>query len=666
MIRQRAARLSMAVILSLTATFTDPAIAAGWLRRGRPCATLLLKATDITPVEKASAAHPAVKIPPEKALHLLMEAIAPLRPQPQWTNVVNAYLLPAFHSQDQNLVLVLAGPTNVGKSTILNSLPAIHNSQIVHSDIPSLSSFNAESTARPVIMFNAGMFDERGNFDNRFSRTERWRDNEQVLYPGPSLVYPVKDFYQNLVFVDTPAFNWPASKDIATEQIRKADIIIYAFSNANYADEANLNFVNQMIEENGLRDLILIYNVNAAIPQDVVRAHLQYVSNSIFKNPDGRELPHAVIGAYHMVHSEKVARGEEEATMIPLNGSPNFANLLQSLDENALAHRRQALSMGLQYVLEAAEKTLAQREREILEFNLTQKIFETYLDHLIDTAVEHVPYDGLGLELEQIWDRHSAGFRGFALWIAHPVHMSGFSLGRASQTPSVEEIKRYLDSVVDSVTAKFQLGVAQGRIQLPLGDERTDQLIKELEGSGIQVSATEKGYEIQLPQSEPLKMSFEQYLGRNWSEVTSEIKEEVRENFSRLTLEIQSQLNEVAQSQPITIRTQRAMFTTLALLPPAIAAAIMAYRSRDFIDFQTVGTAVTAWLGTRLFINLNDYRLGGVWIQSVRDWFMERQRPRLHEILGRHLLLMADTVQRADPQKIRTAIESLEATGMQQ
>jgi hypothetical protein len=623
----------------------------------------------------------SVHMSSDQALKVLVESARMFAPEPAWSQVIKSYLLPSVGSSAQNLVLTLVGPSNSGKSLIFNSVRFFRSP---HSEPlgdglkdPSTVSFDAQSTARPVLMFSDNLFDDKGTFDPRFPNTERWKMREQTLERGPPLVFLAADFFRNLILVDTPAFNWPTSREQVVGLMQSSDVLIYVFSNANYDDAENLAFLHDWQTANGPRDIILVYNVNAAIPAEVIRNHFKWVTDKISTMSDEDDPPLNVIGAYQMVHSEKVGRGEQLEELIAHGVYPSFEDLLLSLDKNSASHRRQLLHLTLGHVLESAEAGLSQLERNEAELRLTEQIFAKYLDYLIDESLTNFPFYRLGSELELNWNRQASGLRGFAHWIAHPLRMAGLSRGSGGiQMPVVREMERNLETVVEQVSAKFRLGAAEHAVRIPATNARAVEVAelvrkfnlkfpvaKDAENPSAEVKDGQ--YLVKLPSSAAMDQYFEQYLRRDWPAVVAESKKEAIENFSDLTVRIQTQLNEIARQQGVTVRGGQAAYVTLAVLPTLMAVAYMAYRGTGLTDLQTLSSIFGAHLAARLFVTLDQKSLQKGWNQAVQDWFTKRQEPRLNEIFLRHLGVKPAAIsEERGRENMRHAIESLKASGL--
>lgn len=592
-----------------------------------------------------------------------------------WIPIINNYLLPAARSASPSLVVTLVGATNVGKSQVFNSLLAEPTAETAPAVSPSPVSFDAESTARPVIMVNSKTFDEHGNFDLRFAKTERWRSPEQVSYAGPALVFPVRDFFSNLIFIDTPAYSTLRTQTIVNEEIRISDIIFYVFSNTNYAEPNNIQFLKQRLIANGPRDVVLIYNVNAGISPQVAQAHFESLRSAIMSGLPNETLPINVLGQYHMVHREEVALGHEKIRLDPVGESIPFAELLAGLEQNSANHRRQVLNMTLKYVLDRAQNSIACVDRLEEELNLSEKVFEGYLNHLIRDAILHIPYGRLAPDLERAYYRQTTGFKKFSQWLANPLNMSGLFEGPAvAKSPAVLEIERYLDSVIEKVVAEFRLGVAEGTIRIPVGDEGAAELLSAIDEFHNRFPETEERasylerrgvYEIRLPHSPQVERYFSRFLGRNWHALVPEIQNDVRENFSNLILQVQSRLEELSRKQGFRARFEQGTYTTLAILPAVLTVSYMAYRGTAILEIQTLASIFGAHLAARFFVNLNERSFRRGWATSVRGWLEERQEPRLVDILRRHIRLRpTDQKIELDREKVREAMARLEFLGI--
>lgn len=613
----------------------------------------------------------------EERLQALVEWGESLEATPMWTSIIQKYLLPALRTPTQKLVLTLVGPANVGKSQVFNAVGNMHSEEgaPLTAVTPSLVSFDAESTARSVLMFKASQASEHGIFDSRFIRTERWRGERQSAESGLPLLVPVDRFYENLILVDTPAFNTAAFQEVVNESIQLSDILIYNFSNATYNDDSDLSYLRSALANYGPKDLIFVYNVNAAISDDIIKRHVESVAFKLFPSFKQRgELPSNIIGIYHMVHSDKIAKGQAPLEMIPFGDSPPFKDLLGGLDQNAKTHRRQSLNLSLQYVLEGVEESIHNSDRERAEAQLVEDVFKAYLNILVTDAIKHIPYHRLGSELEDIWSRQSTGLRGFAHWLARPLKMSGM-LNRNPTSPAKREIERYLEISIDDIISHFRLAVAEGVIRLSRSDEATASALASVEtyrkkfklgpNEFPRVRERNDNYEIHLAGSPLIANYFNRYLRRDWDTVIPDAKQDILGNLANLTLEVYSRLDVLAREQPLTVRAQQSLYTMLAILPSVAAISYIAYRGGTLLDVPSLASLFAAHLAARLFVSLDEQSLRRGWHQSVRDWFEQRQKPHLLEVLSRHTgLRPVGTLEKSDHQGIMNAIRDLEYSGI--
>jgi hypothetical protein len=670
------ARKILSFALSLTIAF--PANAA---RSPRPPITICEKAVSRETRSLADMRPASVKI--ENNLNELLKQAGLLPSPPDWTESIQKYLIPSLQAPHQNLVVTIAGGTNVGKSLIFNSLRTLNSVEPeIHSNEPSSISFNADSTARPVLMFSADLFDENGNFDIRFPRTERWRSIDQVKVPGIPLVYPTKNFFRHIIFIDTPAFTEIAKGNEPQEFIdlaARSDILIYVFSNANYSDRRNLEALRQTLQRVGPRDLILIYNVNAAIPQTIAEEHVDYVSRYLQNATEAsREDPAPrVIGSYQMVHSERVAAGEENANLIPIGGAMPFSELLNILDSNFFLQRRQALNFTLKHILERAKETFADVHREESELDLTERILMSYLDHLISETTKDVPYDRLGAELEETWNKQSPGLSGFAHWVANPLMMAGVTARSTSRRmEALDEVEHSMENIANTIVAEFRLAIAEKIIKIPSEDPVSHDIIEAVdqfrERFGIHgdrapmYKIADQTLEVHLPIDSPgLKLYLDDYIRRNWPASIAQIKQASKESFANLALEIQTKLGELVQKQPFHARAAQSLYTGLAVCSVIAAIAYIAYQGRRVVEVESIVALISAHLLARLFVRLQHRSLNQSWDGLISDWLSERQHPRLREIIATHVRFRPSSQKLGvEFENVRRAIDQLDASGI--
>lgn len=127
---------------------------------------------------------------------------------------LRSYLIPRFEDSRAPLVVVFAGPTGSGKSTLINTLTG--------RDLSETGSLRPTTSAPVVLASEANV--------SRFG-AGRWVDCEVITGSAPILV--------SMALVDTPDIDSTATehRDKAESLIEVADVVVFVTSALRYADE---------------------------------------------------------------------------------------------------------------------------------------------------------------------------------------------------------------------------------------------------------------------------------------------------------------------------------------------------------------------------------------------------------------------------------------------
>lgn len=187
---------------------------------------------------------------------------------------------------------------------------------------------------------------------------------EQLLEPGGPLTRVHRE-PARLVLLDTPDFDTGArgryvNRENAQAALEAADILIYIFTNSNYNNRDNTDFIAAMLTGIGRRRAILVYRVYPSFSDAEVTEHAMTVARHIY----GEEAARHVLGIYRAEEDNRVAAGERPMRLAPVPaGGPPLDAALAAIDVEGLRRELHA-SMVSDVLAEAAG--LAARGRESL------------------------------------------------------------------------------------------------------------------------------------------------------------------------------------------------------------------------------------------------------------------------------------------------------------
>ena len=101
--------------------------------------------------------------------------------------------------------------------------------------------------------------------------------------------------FSNLVLLDTPDFDTGArgsytNREVTRKALEASDILIYIFTNSNYNNRDNMDFISRMLTGIGRRKCFLIYRVYPSFTEQEVQEHAMIVARGIYGDEADRYL----------------------------------------------------------------------------------------------------------------------------------------------------------------------------------------------------------------------------------------------------------------------------------------------------------------------------------------------------------------------------------------
>jgi hypothetical protein len=226
---------------------------------------------------------------------------------------------------------------------------------------------------------------------------------DQIVETGAPL-YVVADFKPgNLVVLDTPDFDTGAkggyvNRETARMALETADILIYVFTNSNYNNRDNTDFMADVLTGIGRRKCFLVYRVYPSFSEAEVREHALIVAKAIY----GAQADQYVLGVYRADEDNRVAAGECEMSLHPVVGRhPGLPQALGDLDAQQL--RLELFASVFEDTLHQAAVFLerARTSRDQLQLYLTG--LQAAESRCIHEALQHFPMDRVLRRFYEIW-----------------------------------------------------------------------------------------------------------------------------------------------------------------------------------------------------------------------------------------------------------------------
>jgi len=314
-----------------------------------------------------------------------------------WANIVDSKLLVRL-SPDFPIMATICGGGSSGKSTLFNSLLGENFSPVGGSSGLNrrvLVSGNRKLVGQTDIL--SDLFEPFGCLPDLL------KDKQDLTVPGCPLYVMNNDVPQNLLLMDTPDFDTGAkgtyiNRDVAQQALESADILIYVFTNSNYNNRENTDFISQMLTGIGMRKCFLVYRVYPSFEEGEVLEHAMTVARNLY----GKEADRYVMGIYRTDEDNAVAAGNRFMTLRPVRDEdPSFINALKVIDFRML--RIELLSSILKDVLEKAREFLECAKISHKELRLYLDTLQTAQSLCVQEALQHFPIDRVVNRFSEIW-----------------------------------------------------------------------------------------------------------------------------------------------------------------------------------------------------------------------------------------------------------------------
>lgn len=314
-----------------------------------------------------------------------------------WCKIVDGKLLTRL-SPDFPIMATICGGGSSGKSSLFNSMIGERISPVGGSaglNRRVLASVHREIFNRPNIL--SDLFEPFGCLPDPL------KDTQDLTVSGHPLYVLSDAVPQNLVLMDTPDFDTGAkgsyiNRDITLKALESSDILIYVFTNSNYNNRENTDFISEMLTGIGMRKCFLVYRVYPSFKTEEVHEHAMTVARNLYGNDADRY----VLGIYRADEDNAVAAGERFMALHPVRKTdPSFITALNSMDSREL--RLELLSSILKDVLLMAGDFLEHARNSRDELRLYLDALQTAQSHCVHETLRHFPMDRVVKRFVEIW-----------------------------------------------------------------------------------------------------------------------------------------------------------------------------------------------------------------------------------------------------------------------
>ncbi len=272
-----------------------------------------------------------------------------------WINIVEAKLIPRF-SSDFPIVAAICGGGSSGKSTLFNSLSGERLAPT--GGRAGMNRRVLFSVPETLVEQNRLVSDLAEPFK---SDLQPLKDSADLTHPGNPLYVINRSGPKDLVLLDTPDFDTGArgeyiNRDVTRLALEASDIFIYIFTNSNYNNRDNTDFMSQMLTGIGSRKCFLIYRVYPSFTDQEVREHAMTVAGGIYGDGAAKNL----LGVYRADEDNRVAAEKRFMKLrpVPADGI-EFLSAMAAIDAPEL--RLELHATILKDVLKKPKTSLAMR-----------------------------------------------------------------------------------------------------------------------------------------------------------------------------------------------------------------------------------------------------------------------------------------------------------------
>ena len=314
-----------------------------------------------------------------------------------WCHHIDKKLIPRL-TPDFPLVVSICGGGSSGKSSLFNALIQDHVSP---------TGGTAGINRRILIAANSEQFRDDRAFSKRFGafgfQSQPLSEKHELITPGEPLFVRSKKIPSNLVLMDTPDFDTGSrgvytNRTMAKQALEVSDLFIYIFTNANYNNLDNTDFISEMFTGIGKRKCFLVYRVYASYDSREISEHVRTVAENIY----GADADRFVLGAFRADEDNRVAADKKFMEIRPV--LPDDASLTAALTGLDIEHFRiELLSSILQDVLLRADEVIALARRSMNELLLYRNALQTWQSHCVHEALQHFPMDIILKRFTEIW-----------------------------------------------------------------------------------------------------------------------------------------------------------------------------------------------------------------------------------------------------------------------
>lgn len=391
----------------------------------------------------------------------------------RWHGVLDRKLIPRLQP-DLPLLAAVCGGGSSGKSSLFNALVGRRVSPV---------GGKAGINRRVLVAADPAYFEQQESlaaiFEPFGAPPRPLADPEELTTVGEPLYVAAERMPADLALMDTPDFDTGAggaytNREVARQALEASDILVYLFTNSNYSNRDNSDFVAEMLTGIGLRKCFLVYRVYPSFRETEVLEHAMTVARNIY----GEAADANVLGIYRADEDNRVAAGERFLTLRPARpDDPPFEEALKAVDTRKL--RLDLNASILEDALAMAAAATAKAAAGMDALRLYRDALTAAEGRCTQTALRHFPMDRVMRRFSEIWlasdPPHIRAMRRTGSTLEWPVKAAAGLLRRLKSSPDNASAPRGEDHYAEMVredlvgaASELHLGVVGSAVTVKL------------------------------------------------------------------------------------------------------------------------------------------------------------------------------------------------------
>ncbi len=392
-----------------------------------------------------------------------------------WARALDRKLI-SMYSPDFPLLVAICGGGSSGKSTLFNAMvgkkvsPTGGMAGINRKVSVAISEYCLVKSD-----FLSSLFEHFGSFPKPL------KDITDLISPGPPVYVKTKNLPKNLVLLDTPDFDTGfrdsyTNREISRQTLEVADLFIYVFTNSNYSNKDNTDFITKVFTGIGKRHCFLVYRVYPGFSSEEITEHAMTVARNIY----GKDSEKYVLGIYRADEDNSVAAGEKFMQLYAVpDHQPTLSQALQKIDTEK--YRTDLLKTLLHDAVQQAQQIHTCCKLSTNALRLYLDALEAIQGYCVQEALAHFPMELVMKRFSQLWlsmepgpikaMRKTGDVIGFPFKIlVNRVKVGGKKYPWKNLLPEKQSFKRKMEEDILRALNSLYRQVLSDKIQVTLPD----------------------------------------------------------------------------------------------------------------------------------------------------------------------------------------------------